>query len=344
MRILRRRLRDTQNPFEIVSDEYFMDLYRFPKHLCIELIEELRPYMSTSYRVYGLDSCIKVLSALRFFATGSYQRAIGQDNLSALSQTSVSRCIAEISIALNRIAHHHVKFPVSEQYSDIKRKFFEFESFPSVIGLVDGTHIKIMAPNKEIEHIYYCRKGGHSKNVQIVCDADYIILSATARFGGTAHDAYVWRCSKVKEVLQDRYSAGERNFWLLGDSGYPLQPWLMTPIENPTSEAEERYNVAHKKTRSHVERCIGVLKSRFRCLSAERTLCYSPEKAGLIINACIVLHNFLMRAKVPITNEEIVEEESNGIQDVSENELHDTDNLLSEGRRVRSSIVSINFT
>ena len=52
--------------------------------------------------------------------------------------------------------------------------------------------------------------------------------------------------------------------WLLGDSGYACKPWLLTPIPIPQTPQEVRYNAAHKTTRCIVERCIGVLKSRFR--------------------------------------------------------------------------------
>lgn len=96
--------------------------------------------------------------------------------------------------------------------------------FPGIIGLVDGSHIKITSPPANVEFVYYCRKGGHSKNVQIVCGPDLLIFSINARFGGTAHDAYVWRSSNVKNHLESVYESGKRDFWLLGDSGYPLQP------------------------------------------------------------------------------------------------------------------------
>jgi DDE superfamily endonuclease len=63
----------------------------------------------------------------------------------------------------------------------------------------------------------------------------------------------------------------------------------MTPFNNPRSPAEERFNVSQRRTRSTVERCIGVLKSRFRCVF--KTLDYSPRKVCNIFVAVCVLHN-----------------------------------------------------
>ncbi|KAJ8914912.1 hypothetical protein NQ315_016066 [Exocentrus adspersus] len=59
--------------------------------------------------------------------------------------------------------------------------------------------------------------------------------------------------------------------WLIGDSGYPLQPFLLTPIQNaPEGSPESRFNHAHIRARNCVERCIGLLKMRFTCLLRER--------------------------------------------------------------------------
>lgn len=65
--------------------------------------------------------------------------------------------------------------------------------------------------------------------------------------------------------MQESYNANDRTSWLLGDSGYPQQPWLMIPVLNAVvGSPEERYNTGHASARNCVERCIGVLKSRFR--------------------------------------------------------------------------------
>lgn len=60
------------------------------------------------------------------------------------------------------------------------------------------------------------------------------------------------------------------------------------------------YNAAHSKGRCVIERVNGILKSRFRCLLRHRTLHYAPEMAGLIINACAILHNMCINSELTI--------------------------------------------
>lgn len=76
-----------------------------------------------------------------------------------------------------------------------------------------------------------------------------------------------------------------------GDSGYASLPWMLVPFLRPQNDQERRYNTAIKRVRSSVERCIGVLKARFRCLLKDRTLHYSPRNASRIVMACSILHN-----------------------------------------------------
>lgn len=85
---------------------------------------------------------------------------------------------------------------------------------------------------------------------------------------------------------------------LLGDSGYPCLPWLSVPVANVNSPQEQRFNQTFKACRSTVERCIGLLKGRFRCLLKDRVLHYSPEKAARIVMACCVLHNIAIHYRV----------------------------------------------
>lgn len=138
----------------------------------------------------------------------------------------------------------------------------------------------------------------------------------------------------------------------LGDSGYPLRSWLLTPLENepPVNTPEYSYNMAHKRTRNAIERCNGVLKMRFRCLLRHRVLHYKPAVACRIINSCVVLHNMCIKYNIPLPeNEEPGIDIDFGIiinngQDVAivndNNPLRRVNPELAAGRRARNRLIN----
>lgn len=86
----------------------------------------------------------------------------------------------------------------------------------------------------------------------------------------------------------------------LGDSGYPLEPWLMTPYLNPRTPGQREYNRRQKGTRRVVENAIGLWKTRFRCICLSGgKLLYRPTKVCKIITACAVLHNIRRELSLP---------------------------------------------
>lgn len=91
-----------------------------------------------------------------------------------------------------------------------------------------------------------------------------------------------------------------------GDRGYPLQPWLLTPVAHPQTAEEAHFNTTHARARSVVERSIGMLKGRWRCLDGSGgRLLYDPEKVCQIILACCVLHNICLSHGLELENEEL---------------------------------------
>ncbi|KAJ8728897.1 hypothetical protein PYW07_006593 [Mythimna separata] len=124
----------------------------------------------------------------------------------------------------------------------------------------------------------------------MICDSDCRILSLNAKFGGAAHDAFIWQNSNVNNFMQNLHRNNEI-VWLLGDSGYPQRPWLMTPYSDPVpNSVEDNFNKAHGSARVVIENTFGRLKNRWRCLRdgqegwRDRTLHYRPEKCAQIIS------------------------------------------------------------
>uniref|UniRef100_A0A8C1N3H2 Putative nuclease HARBI1 n=1 Tax=Cyprinus carpio TaxID=7962 RepID=A0A8C1N3H2_CYPCA len=282
-----------------LPDHALLRLCRLPRNSVMYLSHILRDNLQRkTKRSSPLPVILQIMVALRLFASGSFQAVLS--NTVGISQSSVSRIVFSMPWAFSRMVKNFIKFPstAAEQIL-VKQKFFEIAAFPNVLGSVDGTHIAIKAPSDD-EELYVNKKNFHSINAQIVCDASLKITNFVAKWPGSTHDSFIL----TNSALCQQFSEGQiPDGWLLGDSGYPLRPWLMTPILHPASEAHERYSRAQRKTRGVVERCIGVLKSRFRCIDhSGGVLLYTPERACQIIAAVCVLHNICQMHHVPLPN------------------------------------------
>ncbi|KAJ8910366.1 hypothetical protein NQ315_007477 [Exocentrus adspersus] len=76
---------------------------------------------------------------------------------------------------------------------------------------------------------------------------------------------------------------------ILGDEGYSITPWTMTPYRNPGTAAQRNYNNIFCQERTIIERCFGQLKARFPILQYKVRTKF--EKIPPTIVSCVVLHN-----------------------------------------------------
>ncbi|XP_047502420.1 putative nuclease HARBI1 [Penaeus chinensis] len=109
-----------------------------------------------------------------------------------------------------------------------------------------GTHIPIKAPYVD-EHIYVNRKRFLSLNIQVVCNADGLIISYNTRYPGSNPDAFIYdNCA-----LRTRFEAGEfgENYLLAGDSRYTLDIYLLLPLLN--TKINPLQQKSHPNTRNH---------------------------------------------------------------------------------------------
>ncbi|XP_061166251.1 putative nuclease HARBI1 [Saccostrea echinata] len=119
----------------------------------------------------------------------------------------------------------------------------------------------------------------------MVCDPNFRITSLYAGWPGSCHDSRIWRTSN----LCQKFETGMCDGILLGDSGYPLTKYLMTPYLAPRTVSEERFNASLCRTRVLIEQTFGILKRKFQALHfGLRT---SSEQAITCIVACVTLHN-----------------------------------------------------
>ncbi|XP_036319940.1 putative nuclease HARBI1 [Rhagoletis pomonella] len=208
-------LREVDSPFDL-DEGQFKRLFRLTPNLVYEIIDKI------GSRLEALSAEKQVLAALRFYATGCYQRPVGEQWGLSMSQSSISRSIHRVTDAINETMFmENVRYPMAVVERQVARSIFSAarEPFDGAIGAIDCTHRP-----KDHEEAYINHHGYHSINVQMVCDPNLKILNVNARFPGARHDAYIWNASAVRRAMKRAYDRGDHNTFIIGDLGYPLEP------------------------------------------------------------------------------------------------------------------------
>jgi hypothetical protein len=231
-----------------------------------------------------------LLITIRFFATGTMLNMVG--DLMGIHKSTTSRIIYKVSRALALLAREFIKFPNNQaEINEIKRGFY-IARFPGCIGAIDCTHVKIQSPGGENAEEYRNRKGFFSINVQTICDHKLKILDIVARWPGSAHDSNIFRNSSIMRKFESGQMGSN-----VGDSGYPIKRYLITPLGTPVLPAEQLFNESQIRTRNPVERSYGVWKRRFPILALGIRL--KRNRLEAVIIATAVLHNIAYHMSEP---------------------------------------------
>lgn len=225
-----------------LSDVELVRRYRLDRAGILYVVDLVRGTLQTpTSRSHALTPEMKVIITLRYLATGK-MLLCNSDDLGP-STAAVSRAITETLEALVQpnVLLQFIDFP--DTLPEIRRKqqeFLQIAGFPGVVGVIDGTHIRIQAPSDD-EAVYINRKNYHSINAQVVFDANYKILSVTANWPGSTHDARIWRESGLCNLFESN-DIPPNSCHLLGDSGYPCRRHLLTPFPHPQTNPQAAYN------------------------------------------------------------------------------------------------------
>ncbi|KAL4721611.1 hypothetical protein ACJJTC_011664 [Scirpophaga incertulas] len=252
----------------------------------------------------------KVLASSSFYAYGSYQRIVGVSSYNKMHQVSVLNCMRVVTKALNEehFRKKYIRFPhIREERNIVQHGFYQKFGIPGVLGCIDGTHISILRP-VNYEERYFNRKRYHSLNAQIVCDCNLNIISFDASHGGANQDSFVWNHHPLKAHLEYLHTQNE-TVYLLGDSGYPLRPSLMTPIiDTRAGTVQRHYTEVH---------------------------CRAP---GLIANACAVIHNVANIERLPIESLPPHEEQVESTMQIPHTAEASANNFAA-GEKARSALI-----
>lgn len=153
--------------------------------------------------------------------------------------------------------------------------------------------------------------------VQALVDSEGRFLDVSAGWPCTMRPETILRQSRLflgveesKELLQGpSYKLSDGRLipqYVLGDSCFPLLPWLLTPYNRVNEEdsfgsAERAFNCAHGRAMGLFGDAFGRLRARWQLLSVSKK--WKQECAEylpfVIVTGCL-LHNFLIKCNEPV--------------------------------------------
>ncbi|XP_017466842.1 PREDICTED: uncharacterized protein LOC108359474 [Rhagoletis zephyria] len=139
-------------------------------------------------------------------------------------------------------------------------------TFPFVVGCLDGTHFKINTPKTDAIS-YYDRKGNHS--IQAICDSKFSFLDVFIGYPGSCHDANVWKNSPIYKGITSGRVELAKDAIILADSAYPLSKYLIAPYRDNghLSREEKQFNYYLSSTKVFIEQTFGILRGKFKILN-----------------------------------------------------------------------------
>ena len=275
---------------EPATEHYYRTQFRFSKPSVRWLSNHFLGPDTGETRGGALNNQQRMEIALRYYADPGFQNGVSE--VVGVSQATVSRTVAFVTDRIVAKRNTWIVFPRTTQEFDVASQSWQAtKRFPYCFGAVDGCLIKVQVPPRQHNPAQYYsgRKKFHCINIQGICGANCEFLDVDASWPGSVHDARVWRNSGASNLLSTGVS---RNYLLIGDSAYPLKPYLMKPFPLAETAADPRkmaFNRVLSSDRVTVEHCFGQLKSRFQMLRVSIRL--KIENTPKLIVACCILHN-----------------------------------------------------
>ncbi|GAB4860201.1 hypothetical protein Ancab_040427 [Ancistrocladus abbreviatus] len=254
----------------------------------------------------------QVAIALRRLSSGESLLTIG-DAL-GLNHSTVSQVTWRFVEAMEERGLHHLQWPTESEMTKIKSKFEKIRGFPNCCGAIDTTHIMMCLPLADPStKVWSDREKNHSMLLQAIVDPDMRFRDIITGWPGKISDNMVLQssnffklCEKGKRLngkrieLPEGTEVGE---YIIGDSGFPLLPWLITPYPGKDlPEPKGEFNRRHFATRMVAQRALTRLKEMWKII---RGSMWRPDKHRLprIILVCCLLHNIIIDMEDEVQDE-----------------------------------------
>ncbi|OEL31049.1 hypothetical protein BAE44_0007930 [Dichanthelium oligosanthes] len=204
---------------------------------------------------------------------------------------------------------------------DLTTKTYGFRNFrygdKTILDVEDQVAVALMRlttaqPNSKV---WLDNENKNSMVLQAVVDTNMKFRDIVSGWPGSMDDSCILRTSGLYRLCEkgvrldgqlELPGGSAIREYIVGDSSYPLLPWLMTPYQGqglPAAKAE--FNKRHTAATTVVQTALATLKGRWRVIQGEL---WRPDKHRLprIIFVCCLITNIIIDMEGPPSKDMLV--------------------------------------
>ncbi|GLJ06426.1 hypothetical protein SUGI_0038960 [Cryptomeria japonica] len=290
--------------------DYICSLVRFD----LEARSSSSGILDTEGRVVTIERQVAI--ALRRLASGESQLSVGESL--DVGQSTVSQVTWKFVEVIEERGIHHLKWPHANEMEEIKAKLEKIQGLSNCCGAIDTTHIVMSLPSGEASSVWHDSEENYSMIMQAIVDHEMRFRDILTGWPGSLNDYGILKSSgffklckngqRLNGPVKKLQDGSQIREYILGDEGYPLLPWLVTPYQGKDlSPVKMGFNEKHKNTRLVAEQAIARFKGTWKIIDG---VMWRPDKHKLprIILVCCILHNIMidqgdeLHADVPLSH------------------------------------------
>ncbi|VFQ98179.1 unnamed protein product [Cuscuta campestris] len=289
------------------------------EYICTLVKDQMMPKSATHHLLFtnGKPMSLheQVALAVRRLCSGNSLIVVGESF--GAHHSTVSQVTWRFVEAVEEAGAHHLRWPSSNPEMDrVKSKFEQIRGLPNCCGAIDTTHVTMLVSSTErTADVWVDEMGNHSMVLQAIVDPEMRFRDIVTGLPGKMDNASVLQtsvffklCKKGKRLNGKKvklFGEAEVGEYIVGDSGFPLCPWVMTPYHGQElSGPKAEFNKKLYATRVVARRALARLKGVWKMIQGNM---WRPDKHKLprFILVCCILHNIIIDMEDEVLDDEM---------------------------------------
>ncbi|KAF7082593.1 hypothetical protein CFC21_086455 [Triticum aestivum] len=257
-------------------------------------MEDMNNYTFVDGRVLSLEDRVAV--ALRRLQSSELPESIGSSL--GVSESTLLLVTESFIVAVDKRAGHHSRWPDSSEMDKVKSMFEKIHNMHNCCGVICTTHIPFGQ--------CWDREKNETILVQLVIDPAMRFRTiwwgriSSMDQSSILHESYFFKeCEKGARLNGSKLKVGldgpEVGEYIIGDAGYPLLPWLLTPYqEEDLSYSKAEFNSRHNAATTCAQKALARFRDTWTYLQGETSCPVNQKTIVATIHACCYLHNIII--------------------------------------------------